>query len=189
MFAGTWITVGVLMLWWGTSGVVTWLLGWPWTRLLIATDRFGTQPAMCSRPWVPSNPTVDCFTQYRGHLYAVPEGGDREAYPWVAVVGLLLLAAWLLLRRFTVLGTTAWTPSPVTLGLGLAAPFGLAAPVLMIYGITGLYWQAQNWAPSYLIAGLLAAGISVAAVRRVRASSTAAPAAAPGMPATDKSWD
>jgi len=47
--------------------------------------------------------------------------------------------------RITVLGTTAWTPAPVILGLGLAVPFGLAAPVLMIYGITGLRWQAQDW--------------------------------------------
>jgi hypothetical protein len=172
LLTGTWIAAGVLMTWWGGHGVLTWLLGWPWTKLLIATDRFGTQPGMCSRPWVPSNPTVDCFTQYRGNLNMVLEGGDRDAYPFVAVAGVLLLAAWLLLRHTTVLGTKAWTPTPVTLGLGLAVSFGLAAPVLMAYGITGLYWQAQDWALSYLTAGLLAAGVSAAAIRRVRASST-----------------
>ena len=177
LFTGAWVTVGVLMLWWGGSGVVTWLLGWPWTRLLIATDRFDTQPGMCSRPWVPSNPTVDCFTQYRDNLNVVLEGGDREAYPWVAAGGVLLLAAWLLLRRITVLGTKAWTPTPVMLALGLAVPFGLAAPVLIVYGVTGFAWQAQDWALSYLTAGLLAAGISVAAIRRTRASSTDLPRA------------
>ncbi len=176
LFTGAWITVGVLMVWWGGSGVVTWLLGWPWTRLLIATDRFGTQPGMCGRPWVPSNSTVDCFTQYRGNLNVVLEGGDREAYPWVAVGGVLLLAAWLLLRRITALG--AWTPTPVMLGLGLAVPFGLAAPLLLVYGITGLYWQAQDWTLSYLTAGLLAAAIGGTAIRRVRAPAAAVPAAA-----------
>lgn len=182
LLTGTWIAVGVVMIWWGGSGVVTWLLGWPWTKLLIATDRFGAQPDLCSRPWVPANPTVDCFTQYRTNLSVVLEGGDRDAYPWMAMAGVLLLAAWLLLRRTTVLGTKAWMPSPVTLGIGLAVPFGLAAPVLMVYGITGLYWQAQDWTLSYLIAGLLSAVISAAAIRRVRASSTARhqlPAAAP----------
>ena len=171
LLTGTWISAGVLMLWWGGSGVVTWLLGWPWTRWLSATDRFGTQPDMCGRPWVPSNPSVDCFTQYRGYLNVVLEGGDRGAYPWIAVGGLLLLAVWLVLRRITVLGTKAWTPTPVTLGLGLAVPFGMAAPVLMIYGIAGLFWQAQDWTLSYLTAGLLAAGISIAAIRRVGASA------------------
>lgn len=178
LLTGTWFAAAVLMLWWGGGGVVTWLLGWPWTRLLIATDRFGTQPDMCGRPWVPANATVDCFTQYRESLNAVPEGGDRAAYPWVAVGGLLLLAAWLLLRRSTALGTRAWSPSPLGLGLGLAVAFGLAAPVLMFYGVAGLVWQAQAWALSYLVAGLLAAGISVAAIRRVRRRSAAAPRAA-----------
>ncbi len=178
LFTGTWISVAVLMVWWGGSGVVTWLLGWPWTWLLIATDRFGTQPDMCSRPWIPANPTVDCFTQYRGYLNVVLEGGDREAYPWVAVGGVLLLAVWLLLRRATVFGTKAWAPTPVMLGIGLAVPFGLAAAVLTVCGITGLYWQAQDWALSYLMAGLLAAGISAVAIRGVRVSSTAVPAAA-----------
>lgn len=177
LLVGTWLAVGVVMLWWGGSGVVTWLLGWPWTRLLLATDRFGAQPDMCARPWVPSDPTVDCFTQYRGYLNAVPDVGDRDAYPWVAVSGVLLLTAWLLLRRITVLGTKAWTPTPITVRLGLAAPFGLAAPVLMFYGITGLYWQAQNWSLSYLVAGLLAAGISVAAIAASGTGLTATPGA------------
>lgn len=173
LLAGTWIAAAIVMIWWGGHGVLTWLLGWPWTQLLIATDRFGTQPGMCSRPWVPSNPTVDCFTQYRGNLNIVIEGGDRDAYPFVAVAGVLLLAAWLLLRRTTVLGTKAWTPTPVAVGLGIAVSFGLAAPVLTAYGIAGLYWQAQDWTLSYLMAGLLAAGISAAAIRRVREPSTA----------------
>ena len=169
LLTGTWIAAAIGLIWWGGHGVVTWLLGWPWTELLIATDRFGAQPGMCGRPWVPSNSTVDCVTHHRGHLNLVIEGGDRDAYPFVALTGVLLLAAWLLLRRTTVLGTTAWIPTPLTLGLGLAVPFGLAAPVLVAYGIAGIFWQAQDWTLSYLMAGLLAAGISAAAIRRVRA--------------------
>ncbi|MEV0900686.1 permease prefix domain 1-containing protein [Actinoplanes sp. NPDC049802] len=173
LLTGTWIAAGIVMIWWGGHGVLAWLLGWPWTKLLIATDRFGSQPGMCGRPWVPSNPTVDCLTQHRENLYVVIEGGDRDAYPFVALAGLLLLAAWLLLRRGTVLGAKAWTPSPVALGLGLAVPFGAAALVLTAYGISGLYWQAQAWTLSYLTAGLLAAAVSAAAAHHVRASSTA----------------
>ncbi|WP_433833550.1 permease prefix domain 1-containing protein [Actinoplanes sp. CA-015351] len=178
LVAGTWIATGLVMLWWGGHGVATWLLGWPWTKLLIATGRFGAQPDMCGRPWVPLYPTADCFTQYRENLNLVVEGGDRDTYPFVGLAGLILLLAWLLLRRATPLGTHAWTPPPVALGLGLAVPFGLAAPVLIIYGIAGLYWQAQDWTLSYLTAGLLAAVISAAAIRRVRASATAHPIAA-----------
>jgi hypothetical protein len=87
LLTGTWIAAGIVMIWWGAHGVLAWLFGWPWTKLLIATDRFGTQPGMCGRPWVPSKPTVDCFTQYRGNLNMVIEGGDRDAYPswrWLA---------------------------------------------------------------------------------------------------------
>ncbi len=171
LLTGTWFAAAVVMIWWGGHGVLAWLLGWPWTKLLTATDRFGTQPGMCGRPWVPSTRSVDCFTQYRGNLDIVIGGGDRDAYPFVAVAGVLLLAAWLLLRRTTVLGTTAWAPAPGIRGLGLAVAFGLAAPVLMAHGITGLHWQAQEWTLSYLMAGLLAAGISAAVIRCVRESA------------------
>lgn len=181
LVTGTWIATGVLMLWWGASGMATWLLSWPWTRLLIATDRFGTQPDMCSRPWVPSNPTLGCFAQYRGNLSLVPVEGDRNSYPWFAVGGLLLLAVWLLVRRSTVLRTTAWTPKPAILGLALAIPFGLAALIMTAYGVKGLYWQAQDGTLSYLTAGLLAAGISIAAIRHIRGFSLTAPTAVPAL--------
>ncbi|MCA2219247.1 permease prefix domain 1-containing protein [Jidongwangia harbinensis] len=169
LLTGTWLAVGLVLLWWGGSGVLTWLLGWPWTRLLIATDGFGGRPDMCGRPWVPPDPAADCFTRYREYLHLVPQGGDRDTYPWVAVGGALILVAWLLVRRTTVLGSAAWTPAPVVFGLGLAVPFGLAAPVLAFYGISGAFPQAQNWALSHLTAGLLAAVIGVAAARHVRA--------------------
>jgi hypothetical protein len=168
LVGGTWIAVGVVLLWWGGSGVVTWLLGWPWTRLLIATDRFGTQPDMCGRPWVPLDPTADCFTQYREYLNLAPQGGDRDTYPWVAIGGALMLVLWLILRRTKALRMPAWAPAPAVLGLSLAVPFGLAAPVLLAYGTAGLFRQWQNGALNYLSAGLLATVISVAAIRRVR---------------------
>ena len=143
---------GIGMLWWGGSGVVAWLLTWPWTRLLIETDRFGHQPDVCERPWIARG--ADCFTQYRDYLDLVPGSGDRDTYPWVALGGVLLLIAWRLLRR---------TATPVK---PIAVVFGLAALVLTGYGVTGLAWQVQNWALSYLTAGLFAAGICVVAVIR-----------------------
>ncbi|MEU8238922.1 permease prefix domain 1-containing protein [Actinoplanes missouriensis] len=175
LLSGTWLATGIQMIWWGGHGVLSWLLGWPWTALLIATDRFGSQPGMCGRPWVPPNPTADCLTLYRGTLDLVIAGGDRTAYPVVAAAGALLTAAWLLLRRTTALGTKAWTPAPITLGLALAVPSGLAAPVLIAYGVTGLYGQAQHWTLSYLTAGLLAAAISITAARALRRERTAPP--------------
>ncbi|BAL89731.1 hypothetical protein AMIS_45110 [Actinoplanes missouriensis 431] len=181
LLSGTWLAAGILMIWWGGHGVLSWLLGWPWTALLIATDRFGTQPGMCGRPWVPSNPTADCLTLYRGTLNLVIEGGDRAAYPVVAAAGVLLTAAWLLLRRTTAL--RAWTPAPIPLGLALAVPFGLAAPVLIAYGAAGLYWQAQHWTLSYLTAGLLAVAISATATRALRRERLSPPGA-PSKPIT-----
>ncbi|WP_127501327.1 permease prefix domain 1-containing protein [Actinoplanes solisilvae] len=151
-----WVAAGAVLLWWGGSGVITWLLSGPWTRLLIATDRFGAQPDMCERPWVPLNPAVDCFTQYREYLNLLPHGGDRDTYPWVAVGGVAVLVAWLIVRRVTALGT----PRMIL----LSVPFGLAALVLTTYGVLGVFHQAQNWALSYLVAGLFAAGTSVAAL-------------------------
>jgi hypothetical protein len=181
MLIATWAVAGAASAWYGVSGVVTWLLGWPWTWLLIATDRFGAQPDMCGRPWVPTDPAGDCFTQYREYLYVVPAGGDRFLYQWFAVGGLVLLLALLVVRRTTVLGTAAWTPRQTLLGLAIGGLFGLVSAVLLFYGVIGVVEQAQEWALSYLVPGLLASVISVAAFRRVWMTSSAASAHPPRM--------
>jgi hypothetical protein len=165
---GTWLVVGTAMAWYGLSGVVTWLLGWPWTRLLIATDRFGAQSNMCDRPWIPANPTAACATVYHGMLDAVPIGGDQFPFLAIAICGGALLIGLLAVRRATVLGGSEWTPARAPLGLAIALSFGLTASVLLFYGTTGAVSAAQNWSLSYLTAGLLAAAISAVATRNIR---------------------
>jgi hypothetical protein len=165
---GTWAVVGTVMAWYGVSGVVTWLLGWPWIRLLIATDRFGAQPNMCDRPWVASDTTPACVGYYHGQLDMVPVGGYHFPYLWLAISGVVLMAALLVVRRTTVLGTPTWTPARTSLGLAFAVPFGLTGVVLMFYGVTGAFAMAQEWELSYLTAGLLAFVIGAVAAYRIR---------------------
>ncbi|RKF23653.1 permease prefix domain 1-containing protein [Micromonospora globbae] len=168
-FVGAWATAGVVMTWYGLSGVVTWMLGWPWVRLLIATDRFGTQPNMCDRPWVPSDPALDCVRHYHDQLYLIPVGADEVPRPLFAILaasGALLLLALMVVRRTTSLGTPAWTPAPTPSGLAVATSFGLTAAVLLLYAVTGGITSAQDWAPSYLTTGLLASVIAIVAARR-----------------------
>lgn len=164
---GTWAIAGMAMTWYGLSGVATWLLGWPWIRLLIATDRFGTQPNMCDRPWVPSDPALDCVRHYHDQLYLIPVGADEVPHPLFAILaasGALLLAL-MVVRRTTILGTPAWTPAPTPSGLAVSTSFGLAAVVLLFYVIGGIA-SAQDWALSYLTTGLLACVIAIVAARR-----------------------
>lgn len=169
LFTGTWAVAGMAMTWYGLSGVATWLLGWPWIRLLIATDRFGMQPNMCDRPWVPSDQALDCVRHYHDQLYPIPVGTDEIPDPLFAILavsGGVLLLALMLLRRATTLGTPAWTPAPTPSWLAVAASFGLAAVVLLFYGVTGVISSAQDWALSYLITGLIACVIAIVAARR-----------------------
>ncbi|MEV7629940.1 permease prefix domain 1-containing protein [Actinoplanes sp. NPDC089786] len=50
LLVGAWAFTGTFLTWYGLSGALTWLLSWPWTRLLIATDRFGSTICAIPRP-------------------------------------------------------------------------------------------------------------------------------------------
>ncbi|MCP2323360.1 hypothetical protein HDA40_001867 [Hamadaea flava] len=172
---GTWAVAGTAVAWYGLSGILTWLLGWPWIRLLIATDRFGTQPDMCDRRWFPSDPVVDCVGQYHGQLDMVPAGGDRFPYMSVAISGVVLMAVLIVVRRVTVVGTANWTPARTSLALAFAVSFGLTGAVLVFYGVIGLLTWAPDRALSYLTAGLFALVIGVVAAYRTRTPSYSGP--------------
>ncbi|GAA3206286.1 permease prefix domain 1-containing protein [Dactylosporangium siamense] len=165
---GGWAVAGAALAWYGTSGVLTWLLGRPFAQLLVATDRFGRDRNMCERPWVPSEPGLDCAGHYFGQLDRVPVGGARFPFAVVALIGIGLLVALVVARRWTPLGTAAWTPAGPTLGLAFAVPFGFVALLLAFYGVVGASARMQNWTLSYFVAGLLAGVIAVVAVRKAR---------------------
>ncbi|MFI7075247.1 MULTISPECIES: permease prefix domain 1-containing protein [Micromonospora] len=171
LVVGAWAAIGLTSVWYGASGVLTWLLGWPWVRLLIATDRFGGQPNMCQRPWVPSKPVVDCATQYRDQLYLIPVGADEvrdRLFVVFAIGGGVLLVMLKVLRRTSALGTPAWTPRPTPALLAVTLSFSATALVLLSYGAMGVLASAQDWSLSYLVSGLLAAGTAVTAGKRIR---------------------
>ncbi|MEV4510825.1 permease prefix domain 1-containing protein [Dactylosporangium sp. NPDC049525] len=165
---GAWAVIGAALAWYGVSGTVTWLLGRPFAQLMIATDRFGSQRDMCERPWVPATPGLDCAALYRSQLNTVPAGGPGFPFVVVALIGVALLAALLVARRWTALGTPAWTPAGPALRLAFAVPFGLVALLFLCYGALGAHAFMQNWTLSYVTAGLLAGVISVVAARRTR---------------------
>jgi hypothetical protein len=173
---GGWAVAGAALAWYGTSGVLAWLLGRPFALLMIATDRFGRQPDMCDRPWVPSEPGLDCAGYYSGELNRVPVGGARFPFAVVALIGVGLLIALVVARRRTPLGANAWTPAGPALGLAFAVPFGFVALLLLFYGILGAFAFMQNWTLSYLVAGLLAGVIGVIGVAAARRARRPAPA-------------
>ncbi|MEV0135147.1 permease prefix domain 1-containing protein [Dactylosporangium sp. NPDC050688] len=170
---GVWAVAGGALAWYGTSGVLTSLLARPWARLLVATDRFGSQPDMCGRPWVPPVEGLDCVAIHQAHITAVPAGGAGFPFAVVAVAGFGLLLALFAARWLTPLGTTAWTPARPVLGLAFAVPFGLAALLLLFYGVFGAFAFMQDWTLSYVVSGLLAGMISVAAGLRARRRAAA----------------
>jgi HAAS domain-containing protein len=174
---GTWALAGAGLAWYGLSGILAWLLAGPWTRLLIATDSFGTHP-MCERPWIPSG--VDCYTFQRADVQTVPWGGDDFPYLPVGLVGLLLVLSLLTLRRTTDLGGPTWTPPATTIGLASAVPFGVVGLLLLFYGGIGLADGTQEYGLSYVITGASALTISLLAVRRLRRPPRAP--ADPGVP-------
>ncbi|WP_327004637.1 permease prefix domain 1-containing protein [Dactylosporangium sp. NBC_01737] len=165
---GAWAVTGAALAWYGASGTVTWLLGRPFAQLMIATDRFGSQRDMCERPWVPGTPGLDCAALYQSQLATVPAGGARFPFVVVALAGAALLAALFMARRWTALGTPAWTPAGPALRLAFAVPFGLVAALLLFYAALGAHAFMQSWTLSYATAGFLAGVISVVAARRSR---------------------
>jgi hypothetical protein len=126
---------------------VTWLLHDPWTRLLVATNGFGAWPCV--------GPVGSGCVDPRYSFAMVPVGGARFPYVPVALVGAVALAALLILRAVSRLGTPAWTPSRASLALGIAIPFFAAGAVWVFYGVVDLV-HGDFSRLSYVDAGLLA---------------------------------
>ena len=131
VLVGGWALAAVTALWYGLSGVLTWLLHWPWLRLLVATDGFGTWPACVKPVGVPCVGT-------RISLDMVPVGGARSPYAFVALGGAVALVVLLMLRAATRLGTPMWTPSRTSMALGIAVPFSAVGAFLLFYGVVDL---------------------------------------------------
>ncbi|WP_250036703.1 HAAS signaling domain-containing protein [Paractinoplanes maris] len=161
-----WALTGLALTWFGLSGALTWLLSGPWTRLLIATDRFGGHP-MCEGPWMPPFP-IDCVEAYRQDVALLPGVGNDFPYQLVGGLGVALVVALLILRRITALGAPSWTPSRTVPGLVFAVLFGLTGVALLIEAIDGVFKEVQYYVVADLVAGLLAVTIGAVVVRRSR---------------------
>jgi hypothetical protein len=159
-----WALTGTTLAWYGLSGALTWLLSWPWTRLLIATDRFGGHP-MCERPWIPPGP-VDCVRVHQQEWSVLPWTDNDFPYLYTAGLGVALVVALAVLRRTTALGAPSWTPSRTTVGLALAIPFGLGGLAMVIEGIHGISLDVQYYVLAHIVAGLLASAVGAVALWR-----------------------
>ncbi|MEV4344539.1 permease prefix domain 1-containing protein [Actinoplanes sp. NPDC049596] len=155
-----WAVAGAAMAWFGLSGGLTYLLSEPWTKLLIATDRFGAHP-MCEPPWF--TPDIGpCAGVYRMDVSLLPGVDNGFPYAVTGAIGAVLTIALLILRRTTVLGTPSWTPSRRVVRLVLGLSFGLIGVGLVVEAIDGIFKDVQYYVLADFVAGLLA--IIVAAV-------------------------
>jgi hypothetical protein len=161
-----WALTGTAMTWYGVSGAVTWLLSGPWTRVLIATDRFGRR-RMCGPEWIPPG---DCLQYYRQDVSYLP-GSDND-FPFLVVggLGVVLLVALLIARRTTPLGEPSWTPSGRVAHLLFALPFGVVGTDLIVEGVDGIFKDVQYYVLTCFVSGLLALVITAAAGWRARRS-------------------
>ncbi len=161
---GAWALTGTALAWYGLSGTVTALLSRSWTRLLIATDRFGGGP-MCEGPWMPPAP-FDCVQAYQREVSVLPGVDNGFPYPATAGVGVVLIVALLIARRTTALGAPLWTPSRTAAGLTFAVLFGVTGLALVVEAIDGFFKDVQYYVLTDLVAGLLAAAVAVVALVR-----------------------
>jgi hypothetical protein len=161
---GLWALTGAALAWFGLSGALTWLASWPWTRLLIATDRFGGHP-MCERPWVPEVP-IDCLRYNQLEVSLLPGTDNDFPYMVTGGIGVLLVVALLILRRTTALGAPQWTPSRTAVGWVFAILFGLTGAVLVIEAIDGMGKDVQYYVLASGVAGLFALLIGAVAMGR-----------------------
>ena len=171
----TWALTGTALAWHGLSGALTRLLSWPWTWLLVATDRFGGRP-VCRSPEVPLD-ADECVSVYHEQFNVLLGIDDLSPYLYTAGIGTALIVALLIVRRATALGAPPWTPSRTATGLGFAIPFVLGGAALVIEGLHGMALSFQYYVLANLVAGLLAAAIGAVALRLARRRR-------PGMAAT-----
>ncbi|MFC7531719.1 hypothetical protein [Actinoplanes sp. GCM10030250] len=164
LLTGGWAFSATAISWYGLSGAATWMLSWPWTRLLIATDRFGGQP-MCEGAWMPPLP-IDCVHAYQQETSLLPGVDNGFPYQLTAGIGVALIAALLILRRTTALGAPSWTPSRRAIGLAFGIPFGLGGVALLIEAVDGIFKDVQYYVLADLVAGLFACVIGAVALWR-----------------------
>jgi len=163
---GGWLLVGVALLAYGLSGLLTWTVGWPYIRLLIANNMFGTIHAsywdqngvetamsICTQPHTPGPPCVVVSHDYLQYV----GGGSLQvtAFLWAMLLGACLLAALVVARRYTRLGLATWTPPRTGPTTVLAAFAGLAAAFLLFNGTAGMINGLQAWALSCLVTGVV----------------------------------
>jgi hypothetical protein len=157
-----WALTGTALAWYGSTGALTRLLSGPWTRLLIATDRFGGHP-MCERPWVPEVPT-DCVAYYRLDVSLLPGADNDFPYLFTAGLGVMVVVALLFARRTTPLGAPSWTPTRRAAGRAFAVLFGLGGAALLIEAIDGIGKDVQYYVLTDIVAGLLALVVGAVAL-------------------------
>ncbi len=147
-----WVVTGAALLWYGVAGVLTWLLGWLWVRLLDGSDlaTFVSCPSGLPQP-------DDCRELAHAQLFPpMWPHGARDILP-AAAAGAALLVIRALLRRDARFAGPRWTPSCEAVTLGIAVPAGAGAVYLVPVGADGLFMQPlQAWALAYLCCGLLA---------------------------------
>jgi hypothetical protein len=160
---GAWAFVGAGLAWYGGSGVLTWLLSWPWTRLLIATDWFGKYP-ICEPPWLPV--PLDCVTVYQQEVSVLPGVDNDFPYRFTAGAGVVLVAGLLILRRTTALGAPSWTPPRRVVSWVFAAPFGITGVDLLVEAVDGIFKDVQYYVLACFVAGLSATVIGAVALGR-----------------------
>jgi hypothetical protein len=162
LLAGAWALAGTALVWFGLSGVLTSSLSRPWTRLLIATDRFGGGP-MCEGPWMRAG-RFDCLQAYQEQVSLLP--GVDNGFPYLIAggIGVVAIVALLVARRTTVLGAAPWTPSRTAAGLTFAILFGLTGVALVVEAIDGIAKDVQYYVLADLVAGLLAAAVAAVAL-------------------------
>jgi hypothetical protein len=161
VLVGGWALVAAGLLWYGLSGVLTWLMHWPWSQLLLATNGFGTWRA-CPE----FMPVDDCLHQ-RITYPMVPAGGAKFPYAFVALGGAVALVVLLVLRATTRLGTPECTPSRVSLTLCIAVPFSAIGLAWLLYGVGNLIDGGQSRF-SYVVAGGLALALAGTALKHRR---------------------
>jgi hypothetical protein len=159
---GAWAFLGTTLAWFGLTGALVRLLSEPWTRLLIATDRFGASP-MCDGSGLSP---AECLQIYRSEVALLPGVDNGFPYPVAAGLGVVLVVALLILRRTTALGAPRWTPSRRAAGLVFAVPFGLTGVGLLIEAIDGVTKDVQYYVLTDVVAGLFASVIGAVALRR-----------------------
>lgn len=150
LLVGAWTVVGAVLFWYGLAGLLTWLISWPWVKLLIATERLGQWP-MCG----PNSANPDCLRYEHNRIAMVPAGGLRFPYAVVALAGAIILATLIMLRRVTRLGTPIWTPTRSSVSLALALPLSLAGTILTAYGLLDMV-HGRFGRLSYIVAGTVA---------------------------------